>query len=227
ADRKTRQACPIFSPACLRGRERRVWGPPGPTTINHHVARRTVPCPLPTRSPSGSPSSRTASTSPCNGCWRFTSGGWSAWRARRQGVPALAGSDEAVALSAFKSLCLGAEQGRFVQLDDRTDLWRLLAVITVRKAIDLQRRQRAAETDPLDGPAELLSREPTPELAAEVADEYRRLLGRLDDPQLRDIALWKVEGHTNGEMAVRLGGVVRSVERKLQRIRILWEDAMA
>src|SRR5262245_33099071 len=60
-------------------------------------------------------------------------------RARLQGVPALAGYDEDVALSAFKSLCLGAEQGRFVQLDDRTDLWRLLAVITVRKAIDLQR----------------------------------------------------------------------------------------
>jgi DNA-directed RNA polymerase specialized sigma24 family protein len=148
-------------------------------------------------------------------------------RARLQGAPALAGYDEDVALSAFKSLCLGAEQGRFAQLDDRTDLWRLLAVITVRKAIDLQRRQRTAETAPLDGPAELLSREPTPELAAEVADEYRRLLGRLDDPQLRDIALWKVEGHTNEEIAGRLGCVVRSVERKLHRIRILWEDAVA
>jgi RNA polymerase sigma factor (sigma-70 family) len=148
-------------------------------------------------------------------------------RARLQGQPALAGYDEDVALSAFKSLCLGAERGRFPRLDDRTDLWRLLAVITVRKAIDLQRRQRAAETHPLDTPAELLSREPTPELAAEVADEYRRLLGRLDDPQLRDIALWKVEGLTNEEIADRLGCVVRSVERKLQRIRTLWEDATA
>src|SRR5204863_137490 len=63
-------------------------------------------------------------------------------RARLQNLPGLAGYDEDVALSAFKSLCLGAEHGRFPQLDDRDDLWRLLAVITVRKAIDLQRRRR-------------------------------------------------------------------------------------
>jgi len=148
-------------------------------------------------------------------------------RARLQNRPALTGYDEDVALSAFKSLCLGAERGRFPRLDDRDDLWRLLAVLTVRKAIDLQRRHQAADAEPLEGPSELLSREPTPELAAEVADEFRRLLGRLDDAQLRDIALLKVEGHTNKEIADRLGCVVRSVERKLQRIRILWEDAVA
>jgi hypothetical protein len=30
-------------------------------------------------------------------------------------------------------------------LDDRDDLWRLLAVLTIRKAIDVQRRQRQQE----------------------------------------------------------------------------------
>src|SRR5439155_4583698 len=121
-------------------------------------------------------------------------------RARLQGVPGLAGYDEDVALSAFKSLCLGAERDRFPQLADRDDLWRLLAVMTVRKAIDLQRRRRpqsaGAETF-----EQLLSREPAPELAAEVSEEYRRLLDRLGDPQLQAVALWKVEGYTNDEIA--------------------------
>src|SRR5262245_24361965 len=106
-------------------------------------------------------------------------------RARLQGRPGLAAYDEDVALSAFKSLCLGAERGNFPQLDDRDDLWRLLALFTVRKAIDLQRRQgaraEAAEAD-LE---QLLSREPPAELEAELAEEYQRLLDRLDDPRLQ------------------------------------------
>jgi RNA polymerase sigma factor (sigma-70 family) len=142
-------------------------------------------------------------------------------RARLRARPGLADADEDVALSAFKSLCLGVERGRFPQLDDRDDLWRLLALLTVRKAIDLQRRQRArGEAGEVDL-EQLLSREPPPELAAELAEEYRRLLDRLGDPQLQTIALWKVEGYSNEEIAGKLGCGLRSVERKLHRIRIL------
>src|SRR5262245_59663885 len=146
-------------------------------------------------------------------------------RARLQGVPGLATYDEDVALSAFKSLCLGAERDRFPQLADRDDLWRLLAVMTVRKAIDLQRRQRPPAADP-ETVEQLLSREPPPELAAEMTEEYRRLLDKLGEPQLQAIALWKVEGYSNKEIADRLGCVERSVERKLYRIRGLWAEDM-
>src|SRR4051794_5539501 len=135
--------------------------------------------------------------------------------ARLRGRPGLAGYDEDVALSAFKSLCLGAERGRFPRLADRDDLWRLLALLTVRKAIDLQRRQRPERQAAEEDLGEFLSREPTPELAAEMSEEYERLLDRLGDPELRAVALWKVEGHSNEEIAQRLGCVVRSVERKL------------
>jgi RNA polymerase sigma factor (sigma-70 family) len=145
-------------------------------------------------------------------------------RARLQALPGLAWADEDVALSAFKSLCLGVEGGRFPLLDDRGDLWRLLAVLTVRKAIDLQRRQRArGQADDVD-PEQLLSREPPPGLAAELTEEYRRLLDRLDGPQLQAIALWKVEGYSNEEIAGRLGCGLRSVERKLHRIRSLLQE---
>jgi RNA polymerase sigma factor (sigma-70 family) len=149
-------------------------------------------------------------------------------RARLQARPGLAAADEDVALSAFKSLCLGAERGRFPQLDDRADLWRLLALLTVRKAIDLQRRQQAREAVGEVDVEQVLSREPPPELAVELAEEYRQLLDRLGDPQLQAVALWKVEGYANEEIAQKLGCGLRSVERKLHRIRaLLVEEAPA
>ncbi len=146
-------------------------------------------------------------------------------RHKLQGRPRRVADEEDVALSAFDSFCRGAERGRFPRLLDRDDLWRVLAVITIRKAIDLQRRRRPEENAGTEDLEQFLSREPPPELAAEMAEEYRRLLDRLGDPQLQAVALWKVEGYTNEEIARRLGCVERSVERKLQRIRILWEES--
>ena len=58
-------------------------------------------------------------------------------RARLQGTPRRAADEEDVALSAFDSFCRGAEQGRFPQLLDRDNLWRLLVTITARKAFRL------------------------------------------------------------------------------------------
>ena len=52
---------------------------------------------------------------------------------------------EDAALSAFDSFCRGAAHGRYPQLADRDDLWRLLVVITIRKAFDQVQRQGAAK----------------------------------------------------------------------------------
>lgn len=148
-------------------------------------------------------------------------------RARLQARPGLAADDEDVALSAFKSLCLRAERGFFPKLDDRDDLWRLLALLTIRKAIDLQRRKRPPGESGDEDVERLLGREPPPELAVELADEYRRLLDRLGDERLQSIALWKVEGFSNEEIAAKLGCGLRSVERKLHRIRAAWSEETA
>jgi DNA-directed RNA polymerase specialized sigma24 family protein len=145
---------------------------------------------------------------------------------RLRARPAWASYDEDVALSAFKSLCAGAEQGRFPRLSNRDDLWRLLALLTIRKAIDMTRRRWPEQHAAPEDMSGFLSREPTPEMAAEVADEMERLLGRLDDPELCQIALKKVEGFTNAEIANQIGCVVRTVERKLHRIRLLWEQEL-
>ena len=72
----------------------------------------------------------------------------------------------------------------------------------------------------------MLTREPTPEEAAELADECRRLLDSLQEPELRQIALWKVEGYTHEEIAARLDCVPRTIERKVSRIRLLWKHEL-
>ncbi len=57
--------------------------------------------------------------------------------------------------------------------------------------------------------------EPTPEFAAQVAEQCRLLFDKLDDPLLQVIAHWNMEGFNNEEIAERLGRNVRTVERKL------------
>ena len=114
---------------------------------------------------------------------------------------------------------------------DRDSLWQLLVVITARKAAHLRRDEGrlkrgggAAATGvgevSLD---EVISREPTPEFAAQAAEECRRLLTGLGDPELASVALWRMEGYSVEEIAGRLGYAPRSIKRKLQLIRGLWE----
>ena len=49
------------------------------------------------------------------------------------------------------------------------------------------------------------------------------MLDQLHDENLRTVALLKLQGYNNGEIAQQLDITRRSVERKLQRIRGLWE----
>src|SRR5262245_41745629 len=62
-------------------------------------------------------------------------------RAQLRNTPRRAADEEDIALSAFDSFCGRAEKGRFPRLEDRNDLWQVLSVITVRKAIDAMRRE--------------------------------------------------------------------------------------
>lgn len=154
-------------------------------------------------------------------------------RSRLHGVPRAAGDEEDVALSAFKSLSIRARQGKFPQLDDRDDLWQLLYVITVRKAVNLSKRECGCRgggavfyLSDMDGAVleGAVGAEPTPELASQVAEGCRRLLDALGDETLRRVALWKMEGYTNKEVAAKLGVVEETVERKLRRIREIWTE---
>ena len=156
-------------------------------------------------------------------------------RERLRGAPRRAADEEDVALSAFDSFFAGAAAGRFPLLADRLNLWPLLVSITAHKCVDLVRRETRQKRGggagaPDVGFDDFISREPTPEFAAQLADELDRLLTRLDrtgDETLRPIALAKMEGESTEAIAARLGCVRRTVERKLQIIARVWVDGEA
>jgi RNA polymerase sigma factor (sigma-70 family) len=152
-----------------------------------------------------------------------------------------AADEEDVVQSAFHSFFRGVARGRFPQLNDRDNLWRLLVVITARKALDQIARENARRRGGCASQGELrmspggpgwdeaaveqvVGDEPTPEFAAQVAEEYRRLLDRLGDETLRQVAVWKMEGYTNDEIAGRLDCSRRTVTLKLAAIRVIWNE---
>lgn len=159
-------------------------------------------------------------------------------RARLRTLPRAVADEEDVALSAFDSFCRGAGAGRFPRLDDRDDLWQVLFVITTRKAIGLVRHETrekrggkvnivpagAASDSSPDGLAAVAAAGPPPELVVEVTEECARLLNLLGDGQLRQVAIWKMEGYTNAEIAGKLNRSIPTVERKLAAIRTIWEQ---
>lgn len=149
-----------------------------------------------------------------------------------QGRPqAAADADDAVQ-SAFASFCHRVRAGQF-KIDDRDDLWNLLGLITKRKARAQVRRELAARRgsgqtihegalDGLGGPRRLLD-EAAGELASAEFDLHVAELLEQLDPVLREIAVCRLMGFLNREIAVRLDCTERKVERKLQLIRLIWK----
>jgi RNA polymerase sigma factor (sigma-70 family) len=153
-------------------------------------------------------------------------------------MPRGAGDEEDVVQSAFNSFFQRLAAGQFPKLTDRDELWSLLVVITSRKAINHRAHQQRAKRGGgkvrnqaiLAGPEEsglglsqIIGAEPTPSFAAQVIEQMERVMELLDDPTHRVIALWKLEGRTNPEIARHLDCSLRAVERKLKLIRELFE----
>lgn len=147
--------------------------------------------------------------------------------------------EEDVAAAVFASFCRGAEKDAFSSLDDRTDLWAVLVMLTERKAIDQARKLHAkkrgggqvrgesvfqtADSPSVDarGMDQIADGLPTPAFAAEVAEACAKLLQPLNDQQQR-VALLKLEGHTNVEIKDQLGVSLSKVEFTLRIIRKVW-----
>ncbi len=152
--------------------------------------------------------------------------------------------EEDIALSAMKSFFRGAKAGRF-SLNDRHDLWKLLTTITIRKVSAEWRRHTAKKRGgggvldeaALARPGELgyqlqlgeiaLDQNRLPELAEAVARMCEDLLQELEESNLRQTALLKMEGFTNREIAEQLDCSVSRIKQRLFRIREKWQHHVA
>jgi RNA polymerase sigma factor (sigma-70 family) len=147
-------------------------------------------------------------------------------------------NEEDVVQSMGRSFFRRLRRGDF-DLADRDALWALLMTITLNRVRSAADHHFAAKRDvrrvqPLpssdetrsDAPREtvaLEAAEPTPAEAAILNEALERRLRSLPEPDLRQVALWKLEGYTNHEIAEALKCSQRSVERKLNLIRKRWE----
>ncbi len=144
----------------------------------------------------------------------------------------MADADDAVQ-SAFTSFWQRVERGDFPGRLDRDDLWNLLGLFTVRKALRHARRERAQRRGGgkvLDEAA-LIRADGTPLRLDELAghppagefDLHCEEMLLLLDEELRVFAVLRLLGHRNREIAALLACTERKVERKLALIRLVWE----
>lgn len=157
-----------------------------------------------------------------------------------QRLPLRDADEEDIALSAMHSFMRGAVAGRFDDVGNRDELWKLLVTITLRKVSQHRKRIGAKKRGAMqvrgesallnDGQPELpafdgvANDELPPEVLVEMQDTCSELIERLGDDVLRQIAGMRLDGYTNVEIGERIGIVERSVERKLRRIRAIWAD---
>lgn len=142
-----------------------------------------------------------------------------------KGVTVVADGDD-VANAAFENFFRKSPE-QFERLVDRNDLWQVLAMLAKRRAIDQIRSEIRDRKNTTDGPEfdNLPSSQIPPDFDVLLSEEFERRLGELDDVKLRQIAIDRMQGYRNREIAERMKIGLRSVERKLGEIRSIFATA--
>lgn len=152
------------------------------------------------------------------------------------------GDEEDIALSAFNSFIAGIRKDNFPDLQGHDNLWGLLITLTGRKVhahMRHQTRQKRGggsvrgESVFLDHAGQLRAGgiggvtgdDQAADIQAELAEACETLLDQLDDDQLKQIAIMRMDGYLVDEIAERLELSKRAVERRLQLIRRTWTEA--
>ena len=148
--------------------------------------------------------------------------------------------EEDIALSTFETFYRCAENGRYPDLADRNGLWRLLVKIAANKAIDHQRkegRQRRGGGkirgesvfqnefgEQIDELAQVIGNEPSPDFVVAIREQFDRLIGLLEEDELKQIAIAKLEGYSIKEISERTNRSIRTIERRLHLIRKKFDE---
>ena len=151
--------------------------------------------------------------------------------------------EEDVAVSVFDKFVRASQAGQIPDLADRDALWRLLVQMTAQKATDhighhrrLRRGGGNVSGESVFGKlggmskeqalAQVVGSEPTPEFTIMLTEQFERLLAIIGEPELQELAVGKMEGFSNAEMAEQLNCSVRTIERRLRYIRVKCRDEM-
>lgn len=151
------------------------------------------------------------------------------------------GDEEDAVGVAFAQFLERVNGNGFSKLDDREDLWRILVMLTERRAYDMIRREQSLKSggnllvgesrlertggnDKPHGLDRVEGTEPTPEFTALLIEELECKIDTLKKSDLKAIAIAKMNAFNNRDIADQLGISVRSVERKLAIIRAIWQD---
>lgn len=162
-------------------------------------------------------------------------------RRKLSSMPRRAADEEDVVLSAMNSFFRGARNGQ-LNPKDRNELWKLLATITVRKATAQLRKHhaqkrgggevrgesvfiKAGDQSGNPGINDVFDEKQIPQMSSELIGTCDEMLEQLGDDTLRQIALLRLEGHGNNEIAESLSVSLATVKRKLKLIREMWSDA--
>lgn len=160
-------------------------------------------------------------------------------RSKMVGIRCREADEEDIAITALYDFLKGVAEGSFPRLDDRTDLWQVLVMITSRKAATYRQRHKRqkrgngairgesvfgvrADGDLWTLISEFVSTDETPDNVLELAEQLQNRLEILTDETLKRVAKWKMQGFLNREIAEKLGCQERTVERKLHLIRSIW-----
>lgn len=138
---------------------------------------------------------------------------------------------------AFHHFFRSLEKGGFAQSKNREDLWRILSMLTVQRARKLVSREMTQKRGA--GRVKMES-----QLRGAGSDYFRldeyfacvnindwdlhctELLEQLSD-ELKSVALMRLAGYANTEIQELLGCSLRSVERRLQLIRVTWNELLS
>lgn len=151
------------------------------------------------------------------------------------------GDEEDVALSAFNSFIAGIRGDHFPDLSGRDNLWGLLITLTGRKVHAHLRHQTRQKRGggAVRGESVFLDKAGDPkaggiggvtgdaqaaDIHAELSEACDELLNQLEDDQLKQIAVMRMDGYLVDEIASRLKLSKRAVERRLQLIRRIWTE---
>jgi DNA-directed RNA polymerase specialized sigma24 family protein len=144
---------------------------------------------------------------------------------------------EDAALNALHSFFQGMKDDKFSKVDDRHDLWKLLATITARKVSHWRRYAGRIKRGGGEGGVRTINSGPmienvkeeslTPDEEVQCQESVDELLDSLGDESLREVALMKMHGYTNAEISEQIDRCERAVERKLAKIREIWLQHLA